>query len=334
MKRRQFVFGMFGAAAVGLCGYRYATGPQAPNLAHLVKVSKTGQALGTTVTITAYHADRKVARDALTEAFEAIERVEQTMSLYRPDSQLSKLNRDGFLANPQASLVQVLETALHLSVQSNGAFDVSIQPLWAAYEAASQQERLPTPTEIKDAKNLVNWQNIELSEEQISLSNKGMALTLNGIAQGYAADVAACALKAHGIEHALIDSGEISTVGVPAHKDNWTIGIKHPREEDAFLGVASFKGRCLATSGDYESHFTDDYEQHHLLDPRSGRSPQELSSVTVAAPTAMEADALSTAVFLMGLEKGKELIERLPNVDALFVDKANHTSHTTNFPIA
>lgn len=324
---------MFGAAAVGLCGYRYTKGPEPQSLGRLVKVSKTGRALGTTVTITVYNAEPRAAESALAEAFSAIERVEQTMSLYRPESQLSRLNRDGYLANPKPSLVQVLETALHLSVQSNGAFDVSVQPLWMAYEQAAKEERLPTETEIRNAKDLVNWKAIEVADDHIALAKANMALTFNGIAQGYAADVAACALRAHGIQHALIDSGEISSVGTPADKDHWTIGIKHPRDKEALLGLASLEGRCLATSGDYESHFTEDFTHHHLLDPRSGRSPQELSSVSVAAPTAMEADALSTAVFLMGLERGKELIERLPNVDALFVDKANHITRTSQFPI-
>ncbi len=334
MKRRQFVFGIFGAAAVGLCGTRYLSSPLASkDLKPLVEFSKTGHALGTKVIISVFHSNETQAKAALNEAFQAIDEVENLMSLYRPDSQLAQLNKHGFLKNPHRDLVQVLESAVQLSKQSRGAFDISVQPLWKTYETAANQDRLPSPTEIEEAQKSIDWSSIEISSNAVSLRKNGMALTLNGIAQGFAADAASTVLKAHGIQHALIDSGEISTVGSPVQKDQWNIAIKHPRQTDSYLGLTALNGRCLATSGDYESTFTNNFEQHHLLDPRTGESPRELSSVTIAAPTAMEADALSTAVFLMGLEKGKELIETLPNVDALFVDKANHTSRTGNFPL-
>ncbi len=299
----------------------------------LVKVSKTGQALGTKVVISVFHRDSAAAKRALAEAFEAIEQVEQVMSLYRPESQLSQLNLHGYLADPHPFLREVLERAIRLSKQTSGAFDISVQPLWAAYEAASKEGRLPTRSEIASARRKVDWQRIELSPERVAFGQKGMALTLNGIAQGYAADAASKALRARGIQQALIDSGEISSVGTPVQKDRWTIGIKHPRETEAFIGFAGLQGRCLATSGDYETVFTDDFDHHHLLDPHTGRSPSQLSSVAIAAPTAMEADALSTAVFVMGLERGKAFVDRLPNVDALFVDKSSRTTRTSNFPL-
>lgn len=334
MKRRQFVFGILGAATVGLCASRVADYSKDPNLAKLVKVTKTGKALGAEVNLSVFHQDKKRAEKAIREAFEAIERVESTMSLYRSDSQLSRLNRDGLLLDPNPSLVEVLKTARHLSAETGGVFDISIQPLWTAYQAASAKGRLPSEREIQQAKNKVDWKQISVSQKEIRLLKPGMSITLNGIAQGYAADVVGCALRAHDISCALIDCGEINTVGRPPNKSSWKIGIKHPRRNNAILELASLEGRCLATSGDYETHFTDNYEHHHLIDPQSGRSPKEFSSVTVAAPTAMEADAISTAVFLLGMDRGKKLIERLPRVDALFVDKANRTTHTSNFPIA
>lgn len=334
MKRRQFVFGIFGAAAIGLCGTRYLSSPLASkDLNSLAKFSKTGHALGSKVVISVFHSNETQAQTALDEAFQAIEQVENLMSLYRTDSQLVQLNKRGFLKNPHRDLVQVLESAVQLSKQSEGAFDISVQPLWQAYEIAAKKDRLPSESELATAQEKVDWSKIEITSNTVALRKQGMALTLNGIAQGFAADAASTVLKAYGIQHALIDSGEISTVGSPVNREEWNIAIKHPRQTDSYLGLAALQGRCLATSGDYESTFTDNFEQHHLLDPRTGKSPRELSSVTIAAPTAMEADALSTAVFLMGLEKGKELIESLPNIDALFVDKTNHTSRTGNFPL-
>lgn len=334
VKRRQFVFGILGTTAVGMCGIRSLSNPLISRaLNDLKKYTQTGSALGTKVALTVYHPNSHVAYTAMEEALAAIDRVESIMSLYRPDSQLCQLNRDGKLLEPHPHLTAILDAANNLSKISLGAFDISVQPLWQSYESASKRGRLPTSSEISVAQQKVNWRDIEISNDRISFQKSGMAITLNGIAQGFAADEAAKALSKYGINHALIDSGEISTVGQPASKDSWNIAIKHPRKTDSFHALTALRNRCLATSGDYETTFSSNYEQHHLLDPRTGKSPRELSSVTIAAPTATEADALSTAVFLMGQDKGKELIESLPNVDALFVDKANQTSHTGNFPL-
>ena len=336
MKRRKFIFCILGGSAAGLYGWKLLPSrwglDNYKSIGTLAKVSRSSHALGTNVVISAFHREVSVAENAIAQAFKAIEHVEQLMSLYRPDSQLSQLNRDGFLANPHPNFVRVLERAAILSEQSQGAFDVTIQPLWNAYQDAKVTKGLPTQSAISDALEKVDWRKVEFSSQRISLRGKDMAITLNGIAQGFAADAARQALRTNGVDNALIDSGEIGTVGTPARKNEWAIGIKHPRAPKELLGLTKLKGRCLATSGDYETTFSDDLRHHHLLDPRTGRSPLDLSSVSVVAPTAMEADALSTAVFLMGLQKGKELIESMPNVDALFVDKSNRLIQTAGYP--
>jgi len=335
MKRRRFIFCLLGTTALGWGGWKarpshWIAASSKTNSA-LSKVTRSGQALGTKIEITVFHHDSQLAEEAITHSFAAIDHIEQLMSLYRPDSQIAQLNRDGFFANPHPDFVKVLKRAALLSEQSQGAFDITVQPLWNLYSEASRSSELPNQVAINNALNKVDWRQVEISNQVIRLRGRGMALTLNGIAQGFAADAAAQALSTHGIEHALIDSGEIGTVGTHAQKDQWTIGIKHPRNPEDLLGLAALKGRCLATSGDYETFFTEDHQHHHLIDPRTGRSPLDLASVSIVAPTAMEADALSTAVFLMGLQKGKELVESLPNVDALFVDKSNRLTQTTNF---
>lgn len=338
MRRRKFISYFLGAAALGSLGvhlgsrFPVAGGPS--GAARLIKLTRHSRALGTEIRITAFHADQATADAAINQAFAAIEQVEQVMSLYRPDSQLSQLNRDGALANPDPRLVQVLERAAELSAQSEGAFDVTVQPLWAAYENAAAHGTLPTDDAIATALLRVDWHKISVALDAISFAQPGMAITLNGIAQGLAADAASQALRDHGIAHALIDSGEIGTVGPPALRDHWTIAIKDPRDPVNMLGIASLADRCLATSGDYETTFSANFSQHHLLDPRTGHSPTDLASVSIVAPTALEADALSTAVFLMGPERGRALVETLPHVDALFVDKAHRLSRTAQFPLS
>ena len=155
---------------------------------------------------------------------------------------------------------------------------------------------------------------------------------MNGIAQGYAADRAAAALNRHGIRHALINTGEVNALGRKSNDTAWTVGIQHPRREDAYISLARLAGRCLATSGDYATTFSSDFQHHHLFDPRSGRSPTHVSSVSIAAPSALQADALSTAVFVLGPERGLELVQAFRGADALLVKKDGSALATNGFP--
>lgn len=338
MRRRKFISSVLGATALGAVGAhlhsRFPGKGGSWRAAPLAKLTRTGRALGTDLSITVFHADTAVAQNAINHAFAAIDHVEEVMSLYRPHSQLCHLNRHGHLSDPDPALVTVLEHAASLSSRSRGAFDVTVQPLWASYNNAAINQQLPSAATIASVLPHIDWRKVSVSAETISFQQPGMAITLNGIAQGFAADAATQTLREHGIEHALIDSGEIGTVGTHAQKDHWSIGLKDPRRTDRFIGLAALDGRSLATSGDYESTFADDFSAHHLIDPRTGHSPTDLSSVSIVAPTALEADSLSTAVFLLGESRGRDLISALPGVDALFVDKAGHLSSTPAFPIS
>lgn len=338
MRRRKFISYALGATALGAVGVHLSSNDArlggSRGAAQLAKLTRRNRALGTDISITAFHADPATAEQAIARAFAAIEHVEQVMSLYREDSELSRLNREGVLHHPDPALVQVLEYAATLSIQSGGAFDVTVQPLWSVYAEAAAHEQLPSAATLATTLARVDWRQVSVSAETLSFRRPGMAITLNGIAQGFAADAAARALRAAGVTHALIDSGEIGIVGTHAHKDHWSIGLKDPRNPDGLLGLAELSGRCLATSGDYETTFAADFSSHHLLDPRTGRSPTALASVSVVAPTALEADALSTAVFLMGPERGRALVESLPQVDALFVDRAHRVTRTAQFPLS
>jgi thiamine biosynthesis lipoprotein len=171
-----------------------------------------------------------------------------------------------------------------------------------------------------------------MREGRIHLKGSGTAVTLNGIAQGFATDRALEALAAGGVRHALVNTGEIGAMGRRRDGGLWTIGIQHPRHQDAFIRRAHLDGRCVATSGDYGTTFSPDRVHNHIFDPFTGRSPKEFQSVTVLASTGLEADALSTTVFVTGLERGIELIESTPGADALFVLKNGETKATNGFP--
>jgi thiamine biosynthesis lipoprotein len=298
MNRRRFL-----ALAAGAGGLAVL-----PSRRPLQRVERRSHALGTKVSLVALHEDRAAGEAALDAAFEALDRLEDVLSLYRPGSELRRLNRDGLLDLPHPDLTAVLASALDWSRRSGGAFDPTVQPLWESGDAEAARCR-------------VDWRKVELGGRGIRLA-PGQAVTLNGIAQGFAADRVRAVLRAHGVRQALADTGEISGTGRP-----WRIGIQHPRIPDAYVALAELEDRVMATSGDYATTST-----RHLVDPATGRPPDAFSSVTILAPTGMEADALSTAVCILGPERGWELLSSRADVDALLVLKDGRTLSTPGFP--
>jgi thiamine biosynthesis lipoprotein len=333
--RRRFMTILGGLAASGvvcdwLAPLHQARGVEAIGLQY---VERTGRALGSVISMTALHADRSTAEKAIAAAFAQLDQVDQLMSIYRPDSQISRLNRTASLPNPHRWVLEVLRKAQSVSQQSAGAFDITVQPLWDLYAGAQKQGKLPVDAAIQAALAKVNWSNVEVSANRIALP-PGMSITLNGIAQGYAADRVAAALREHGIRHALVNTGEIGALGRRSDGRQWTVGIQHPRSKDAYVALARLEGRFMATSGDYATTFSEDRKYNHIFDPASGRSPQVFSSVTIVANSGADADALSTAVFVLGHEKGLRLIENTPGAEALLVLKDGRTLATNAFPSA
>ena len=216
MKRRTFL-----ATALGAIGSSIACAWSAGGRLH------TGAALavGTIINIAVVHADEKLARRAIHAALDAAQQVDRLMSIYHADSQVFRLNRDGVLHQPDPQLLAVLEQARGLSLLTDGAFDISVQPLWHAYSVAAARGTLPDAQQQDRALALVDWRGVKSSKSRIELARPGMAVTLNGLAQGYAADVALAAVRAHGIEHALLDTGEFAARG-RKHGQPWRGGPK------------------------------------------------------------------------------------------------------------
>lgn len=277
--------------------------------------------LGTTLSLRAAHASSERADAGLDAAVNAIRHVEKHMSLFNPDSSLCRLNQVGVLDQPDPDLVKILTLARYVSERSQGSFDVTVQPLWDAWQNAKQLNRLPTANELKLALNKTGWRNLEITNERVRFLQPNMTLTLNGIAQGYASDLAREALRLQGIEHALIDTGEWSTLGQSADSRPWSLGIENPRRIDAIVASIVSDGRAIATSSDAHCSFSADMRHHHIFDPRTGYSPSELASVTVLAPTCALADALTKVIFTENPE-GAIATAKQWQVDVLVVDKA------------
>lgn len=326
MHRRTLLSSSIGLAA--LTGLGCSSGKTAPSDLH------TGAALafGTTVNIKVIHQNASHAAQAIEKALFEVKTIDALMSPYQAQSQLFQLNQAGIFKSPDRHFVEVLTFARQLSILTAGAFDITVQPLWNVFSQTKTRGQLPDLKDIQAARALVNWQGLEINKEQLRLAKPGMSITLNGLAQGYALDLATAALKAEGIQHALLDTGEFGALGRKQGQKAWMLGIGDPRKIGNILARLNMDDRKVATSGDYECVFDADFVHHHIFDPASGVSPTELASVTVLAPTGILADGLSTAFMVMGSEKALLLSQKLEGVDALLVRKDGAMFKTANFP--
>lgn len=322
MRRRTFISASIGIMSLPQIMPAHSSGPKLYHGAAL--------AFGTTISVSVVHEDQGLAELAIQDALRAAQRIDRLMSIFNPDSQVFQLNRDGCLVRPDPHLLVVLEQARQLSRSTGGAFDVTVQPLWRAFSAAP--DGVPSEPERLHAQARVGWRQLEFDHSSVRFQRPGMALTLNGLAQGYAADLALAAVRARGIEHALLDTGEFIARGKPLARRAWTLGIQHPRKADALAATLRIDGRSVATSGDYETAFTPDYVHHHIFDPVSGDSPLELASVTVLAPSGLQADGWSTAFMVMGADKAHTITARLPGIDLMTIDKHGAVKTSSTFP--
>ena len=220
------------------------------------------------------------------------------MSLFNPESAVSRLNRTGELRNPSAQLMSVLSLARYVSARSQGTFDVTVQPLWQLWSQVQAGEKLPNQKQLHSKRRLVNWRALETSPDMIRLNAKGMGVSLNGIAQGYAADLVRAVLQSHGVAHALIDTGETATLGNAPGSKPWRFGVQSAVNTPLPLPVVTADARAIATSSDSHTAFTPDHVHHHIFNPHTGDSPRYWASATVIAPSCALADAL-TKVFFM-----------------------------------
>lgn len=316
MKRRTLLKAALGSALLGTAAW-WATRDR------LGEFSTAGLAFGTTISLRVLHGDEAIARAALADAMNAVQAVDRLMSLHREDSQLSLLNRESRLLHPDPRVLTVLREAQAVAAATGGAFDATVQPLWLA--ATGQAE-------AGEARRQVGWQRLQVADDEVTMAS-GMAVTLNGIAQGYGVDVALAALRSHGIAHALLDTGEFGTLGARDDGQPWALAVRDPRDREGIAQLLSADGRCLATSGDYATAFSADFSRHHIVDPATGSSPQELASVSVLAPTGMQADALSTAFMVMGAEKSLQLAGELAGVDVLCIAKDGGVRRSAGFTV-
>ena len=288
-----------------------------------------GDAMGALASMTLVHPDRARAQAIIARCTAEIDRLESVFSLYRPDSALSRLNAAGRLDSPPLDLVRLLSTALALAQRSGGAFDPTVQPLYRLYaghfERPAADPAGPSAGAIERALRSVGHEAVALAADRIRLLRPGMAVTLNGIAQGYVTDRIAALLREAGMTDVLVDLGEARALGRHADGTAWRAAVADPvRPGRTLFGVALAEPPrglpALATSAGRGTTFGPDARLHHLLDPRTGRSAHHHASVSVAAEQATLADGLSTALSIVSPAQAGAVLSAWPTVWAYFVD--------------
>ena len=283
------------------------------------EVVKARVLMGKIVEIKAHGEDRRYLLRAIDRAFEEMERLEALMSSYRPDSEVSLIEREAPLwVRVSPEVFDVLSKALEVSRLSDGAFDITVGILSKVWDF--EKGKIPSRKDLETLLPLVDYRYLELKEGNlVRLRRRGVRLTLGGVAKGYIVDRAMDVLERMGVREALINAGgDVKAMGQRV----WRIGIQHPRKEGSLLGILDLRSGAVATSGDYQRFFIREGKRyHHILDPDTGMPVEGLQSVTILAPEAWYADALATAVFVMGGDGGRRLIEGLEGVEGVLVDR-------------
>jgi len=282
-----------------------------------------GTTLGAPSTIQLYHKDEAKARAAIDAAMGELARLEQIFSIYRADSAISALNRDGRLDNAPAEFVELVSHARGLAAITDGIYDPTVQPLWQLYlrhfTAAVVDPAGPSDRDIAAALALVDWKGIRIEGNSVSLARPGMALTLNSGAQGYITDKVAAVLRSHGFEQMLVDMGEPRALSTKPDGSAWRIGLANPADNSKAVETLDVVDKCVATSGGYGTLFDEAGRFTHLIDTRTGRTAPAMLGVSVVAETATTADGLATAMVFAPEERRQAILKAAGGIEAIYV---------------
>lgn len=275
-----------------------------------------GHALGADTSIQLYAHDKEQADAVLKKAAAIINKYQKLFSIYDEASETSKLNKTGALKNAPEEFIDLLKLSKKFNADTNGAFDITIQPLWDLYQSHfNGANKWGLDEKISAALDYIGSEKITVTENDVSFAGENMAISFNGIAQGYITDKVSEFLSAEGFKNVLVDMGEYRATGPQANGDPWRIGLLDPFDTVSIADVIEMDSGAVATSGGYGNQFDSSGKHHHLFNPATGLSSDLYASVTVKAADATTADALSTAFSNMGVgdieavAKGHETLE-------------------------
>ncbi len=284
-----------------------------------------GTTLGAPSTIKLYHENEPLARTAIDAGLAELARLESIFSVYRADSVISALNREGRVSDVPAEFIELLNHAVKLAELSGGVWDPTIQPVWQTYfqhfTRPNPDPAGPAAADLAQALARVGWRNLEIDGpgRRVAFARSGMGLTLNSGAQGFITDKVAAVLAGYGFTNMLVDMGEPRALSTKPDGSAWKIGIANPAAPTQAVTELEIIDKCVSTSGGYGTLFDDDGNFTHIIDPRSGRTAPRLLGVSVVAETATLADGLSTAMLLTPAENRLALLRAAGGLTALYV---------------
>jgi len=296
--------------------------PTLPLRAHAEWHQRTEAIMGTRIYVELWSDDAAKGEQAIDAVMAEMRRIDDLMSHYKPESQLSQINAHAAERPVQVDpeLFDLIKLSTHYSEITEGAFDITYASVGHLYDYPNHIH--PTEAQIKAALPGVNWRNMLLDPVHytVKFERPGMRIDVGGIGKGYAVDKCIAILQARGIKHAVVTAGGDSRIIGDRMGRPWLVGIRHPDDKNKVITRIPLVNSAMSTSGDYERYFDENgVRYHHIIDPRTGHSASKVRSATILAPTATQTDGMSKTAFVLGPEKALEIINRMPEYDAIFV---------------
>jgi thiamine biosynthesis lipoprotein len=286
-------------------------------------ISRDEAIMGTAIRVELWADDRANGEAAISAVMDEMCRIDATMSPFKPDSELSHINRDAARRALPVSpeMFHLIARSIEFSRLSDGAFDITFASVGDLYDY--RRGIRPTEEELARGRAAIGYQNLILDPQArtVRFARAGVRIDLGGFAKGHAVDNGAAILRRYGITSGVVTAGGDTRVVGDRRGRPWAVGIRDPRRADRIVAVLPLEDAALSTSGDYERFFeVDGVRFHHLIDPKTGRSPTNVHSVTIVAADGLTTEGLSKSVFVLGVERGLQLVESQPGVDAIVVD--------------
>jgi thiamine biosynthesis lipoprotein len=284
-----------------------------------------GFSLGADAYIQLYHKDEAKARAAVEEGLAELARMEQMFSLFRPDSVISQLNKNGVVEDAPAEFIELVSYSKDIAQRTDGWFDPTVQPLWNAYfehfTRGTEDPAGPSAATLQNAVALVGWRGLEIdpARQRVALAKPGMGLTLDSVGQGYITDRVTAILRRHGFQNMLVDMGELRAVSAKADGSAWRVGIANPADPKQAITEVDVIDQAVATSGGYGTIFDQAGNFTHLFDPFTGKTAPRLAGVTVIADSATRANAYSTPLSVVPQDRRAAMVAAAGGITAIFV---------------
>ena len=279
--------------------------------------------MGTEVSVYLWHDDAGTGAEAVDAVFAEMARIDAMMSTYKDDSRISEVNREAATrpVEPGEELFQLILRSLDISVLTHGAFDITYDSVGQHYDF--RERRRPDAATLAEELERIDYRFVEANREtrSIRFGRPGVRINLGGIAKGYAVERGAAVARSFGVRSARITAGGDTRLLGDRHGMPWMVGVRDPRDENRVAVTIPLENEAISTSGDYERYFDEDGERyHHIIAPSTGTPAGEVQSVTIIGPDAVITDALSTSVFVMGVDDGLRLISTLPDYEGIVID--------------